>query len=194
MQQEDFFETYVTPSSPLLLQEGVTMRTLITLTCFLCLCLFPCLVSAGSIYLNTDNPRYHNSRYGFTFTLPPGQWACQENDGGKEVSIHDGAEGDTDITRVHASVRTGYAGFSLKALFNEEAKGYPNILKENFVPSKNTFSLIAEDVRDNYVYVKYVLKNDKVNMLVITTPKEQKASFDMVVKSVEHSFTPGCGR
>ena len=170
------------------------MRTLTTVT-FLCLCLLPCLAAAGErVFLDTDAPHYVNKISGFSFALPPGQWDAVESDGGREISIHNGAEGDTDVTRIRAFVRDGYANIPLQTLLNEEAKGYRDILKEEVGPEKDWFALTAEDARENYVYVKYFLKGGTANVLVITAPKEQKPSFDMAVSTVTLSFKPGFGR
>ncbi|MCR5563202.1 MAG: hypothetical protein K6F46_07525 [Desulfovibrio sp.] len=171
------------------------MRTLPTVICFLCLCLFPFHAVAGErVFLNTDNPRYVNKVSGFSFALPPGQWDAVENDGGREITIHNGSEGDTDVTRVRAFVRGGYATIPLQTLLNEEAKGYRDILKEEVGPAKDWFALTAEDTRGNYVYVKYFLKGDTANVLLIIAPRAQKPSFDMAVSTVTHSFKPGFGR
>lgn len=169
------------------------MRLLLTAACLLCLCLFPCPGAAGErVFLDTDRPCYVNKTFGFSFALPPGQWDAVESDGGREITIHDGAEGDTDITRIRAAVRSGYAGIPLRRLLGEEAKGYRDILKEESGP--DWFALTAEDVRGNYVYVRYALRGDRANVLTITASGGQKAAFDMAVASVEQSFTPGFGR
>ena len=108
------------------------------------------------------------------------------------IAIHDGAEGDTDVTRIRAAVRSGYAGIPLQTLLAEEAKGYRNILKDEAGP--DWFALTAEDVQGNYVYIRYTLRGDRANVLTITAPREQKASFDMAASSVAQSFKPGFGR
>ena len=169
------------------------MRPLLTIACLLCLCLSPCLGAAGErVFLNTDNPRYVNKTFGFSFALPPGQWDAVESDGGREIAIHDGAQGDTGVTRIRAAVRSGYAGIPLQTLLAEEAKGYRNILKDEAGP--DWFALTAEDVQGNYVYIRYTLRGDRANVLTITAPREQKASFDMAASSVAQSFKPGFGR
>ncbi len=170
------------------------MRALPTGICFFSLCLVSCLVAAGEgVFLDTDNPRYVNKVSGFSFALPPGQWSAVENDGGREISIHNGAEGDTEVTRIRAFVRGGYANIPLQTLLNEEAKGYRDILNEEVGPKNDWFALTAEDTRENYVYVKYFLKGGTANVLVITAPKEQKPSFDLTVSAVARSFKPGFG-
>ena len=171
------------------------MRTLLTAICLFCLFLFPCAGHAEQrVFLDTDAPRYENKLYGFSFTLPPGQWDAMETADGEGIIIHDGVEGDPDNTSIHAYARDGYADASLQALLNEEAKGYREILKEEISPNNDWFALTAEGIQGNYVFIKYFLKGDKANILVISAPKEQKASFDMVVSSVVNSFKPGFGK
>lgn len=169
------------------------MRPLLTAVCLLCLCLAPSLGAAGErVFLDTGNPCYVSKFFGFSFALPPGQWDAVESDGGREIAIHDGAEGDTDVTRIRVAVRGGYAGIPLRSLLNEEAKGCRDVFREEV--GADWFALTAEDARGNYAYVRYALKGDRANVLTITAPKEQKAAFDMVASRVAQSFKPGFGR
>lgn len=171
------------------------MHLLLAAACLLCFCLFPCLGMTGQrMFLDTDKPHYVNKVHGFSFTLPPGQWDAVESDDGKEITIHDGADGDTDVTKIRVVARDGYANIPLQTLLNEETKGYRNILKEEVSPNNDWFALTAEDAHDNYVFIKYILKEGKANVLVVTASRTQKASFDSAVSRLVKSFSPGFGR
>ena len=43
----------------------------------------------GRIYLNPNKPHYTNARYGFSLTLPGGQWEVQESANGDGFTAKD---------------------------------------------------------------------------------------------------------
>ncbi|MCR4665767.1 MAG: hypothetical protein K5657_00535 [Desulfovibrio sp.] len=170
------------------------MRLFALATVLLSLCLSQNTAAAEKrIFLDCDAPRYTNTVYGFSFALPAGQWDAMEKNDGREISVHDGSEGETDVTRIRVTVRDGYADIPLQTLLDNEAKRHVSILKKEVGQTGDWFAITAKDSKNNLVLVTYHLRGDRANILEITAPGDQKASFDMVSRKMAESFKPGFG-
>ncbi|MBP3731450.1 MAG: hypothetical protein J6I40_08290 [Mailhella sp.] len=144
------------------------------------------------VFVNPDDPLYINSKYKFELALPPGQWGGQEQEDGCGVTFSDAADGDEEFTEVRAYV-VPRNGMSFQLLFDEEAKGYMDVLHEDLSSEKDWFALTADSGRA-YVYVKYFISGDLLNILCISSSKEQKATFDYAVPFISKKFRPGFGK
>ncbi len=148
------------------------------------------LAKETQVFVNPDNPVYTNKAYGFILTLPPGQWGGFLREDGCGVRFSDAADGDEEFTEVRAyAFPRGKA--TLRQMFDEEVKGYAEILKEEFSPAQDWFAITADSGRGTYVYVKYFLGKDAVNVLAVSSATAQKPTFDYTVPVVTQKFKPG---
>ncbi|MBO6002381.1 MAG: hypothetical protein J6P53_02670 [Mailhella sp.] len=145
------------------------------------------------IFVDPDAPVYTNREYGFVLKLPPGQWGGLQMEDRSGARFSDAADGDTEYTEVRAyAFPRGKA--TAARMFAEEAKGYREILKEEMFPGDEGFALTALSPQGWYVYVRYFIGKDAVNVLAVSSAPEQKPTFDYTVPEVSRAFRPGFGR
>ena len=124
------------------------------------------VLAKQNIYLNPDAPKYVNKKYGFSFSLPPGQWSAKQSKDGAEIIIHDGAEGDTEYTLIHAYAQQMPTD-DLKKILAEEAKGYKTIIEEEVLNVRKEIRIRAISVNDRLTFIRYMLKNSLANVLIV---------------------------
>ena len=163
---------------------------------FFLLCLLMTVPAlAGRIYLEPDHPRYVNGRYGFSLTLPPGQWEVMEAENGDGITASDD---ETAAERVEVRVygTRGYSvlGQSFDDALAEALQKFGAVEKKLVDAQAGFFTIRGRDGQNNLFYFKCFFGKEEANIATIACPRQWQASFDVLIEAMEKTFRPGFRR
>ena len=146
----------------------------------------------GRIYLNPNKPHYTNARYGFSLTLPGGQWEVKEAANGDGFTAKDD-ESDPKSREVRAwgTNSPGVLGQSLKDVLADAEDDFASITRREVDEAAGRFTLSGTAKAGGLLYVRGFVGKEVANMVRIAVPSGDKLSLDVAVRAVEASFKPG---
>lgn len=146
----------------------------------------------GRIYLNADAPRYSNGRYGFSITLPAGQWEVVEADNGDGITAKDD-ESDPKSREIRVWGTRSYSvlGQDFAAALAEAEGDFASIARREADAAAGHFTLAGTAKTGGLLYVRCFFDKEVANIARITAPDGWQAGFDAAVRAVESSFKPG---
>ena len=146
----------------------------------------------GRIYLNPNTPHYTNARYGFSLTLPGGQWEVKEAANGDGFTAKDD-ESDPKSREVRAwgTNSPGVLGQSLKDVLADAEGDFASITRREVDEAAGRFTLAGTAKAGGQLYVRGFVGKEVANIVRVATPDGWQAGFDVAVRAVEASFKPG---
>ncbi|MBQ9578274.1 MAG: DUF1311 domain-containing protein [Ottowia sp.] len=146
----------------------------------------------GRIYLNPNTPHYKNARYGFSLTLPGGQWEVKEATNGYGFTAKDD-ESDPKSREVRAwgTNSPGVLGQSLKDVLADAEGDFASITRREVDEAAGRFTLSGTAKAGGQLYVRGFVGKEVANIVRVATPDGWQAGFDVAVRAVEASFKPG---
>lgn len=146
----------------------------------------------GRIYLNPDAPHYKNARYGFSLTLPPGQWGVMEAANGDGITAKDDESDPTSREiRVWGTRSYSVLGQDFAAALAEAEGDFASIARREADAAAGRFTLAGTAKTGGLLYVRCFFDKEVANIARITAPDGWQAGFDAAVRAVESSFKPG---
>ena len=144
------------------------------------------------IYLNPNTPHYENARYGFSLTLPGGQWEVQEAANGDGFTAKDD-ESDPKSREVRAwgTNGPGVLGQSLKDVLADAEGDFASITRREVDEAAGRFTLSGAAKAGGQLYLRGFVGKEVANIVRVATPDGWQAGFDVAVRAVEASFKPG---
>ncbi len=144
----------------------------------------PSFALSAAVTLDASNPSYTNERYGFSVSLPPGNYKAKESSDGDGVTIRDG-KGFTLYAYGTKSFVVFEKSFN-DAVFDIK-KEFDSIVETVTQPENNTF-FVTGLKGSNLIHVKCILGEHHANILRITHGKSVHDEYEPVCTKALDSF------
>ena len=144
---------------------------------------FSCNVRAK----DTGSPTYRNARYGFTVTLPEGDWKKTEAENGDGATFS--SVSLQSRVRVYGTQSYAVFGKGIEDAFNEAAAWFSGIGDKKLNTKKGTFRIMGTNDRHCLQEVLCSFTEENAVFALVETDEEQKGPFfDLVTSAVEKTF------
>lgn len=143
------------------------------------------LTGSGQIVLDPAAPRYSNARYGFSLSLPPGEYQARSSDNGDGLRVQDGRG---LVLLAYGTMAPGALGQGFAAMLAELAQGFDTVTYRKTDAQAGWF--VVSGYRGGKIgYVKCFFRGSDACIVDISYPKADKARYDALVTSVARSIT-----
>ncbi len=144
----------------------------------------PCTAFSASVNFSGENPSYTNARYGFSVSLPAGNYKAEENDDGEGIAIKDG-KGFTLLAYGTNSFIIFERSFTDAVL--EIRKEFDSVVETITKPEENIF-IVTGLKGGNLIHIKCILGPKHANVLRITHGKSAHETYKKLCTTALDTF------